>query len=241
MMNRRSPRAFTLVELLVVISIIAVLIAILLPVLSNTREAARRAVCLSRLDQLATANYAYAEENKGVLATGHTGVGANEHKQFNYAIFHQFAQASVWHRKFIQQGRLYDSGLITVQEAYACPTEANGLLENEVWEPGSVAASTTRSDYSSRPNTNHWTDQTIPLRKIDEIVSPKYTLFADRTSNLDMLINRHGEMTNIIRLDGAGEALPLELIRADLESQTATFNSSNNPIQDAIWTTFDES
>src|SRR5256885_15316242 len=56
-------RAFTLVELLVVIGIIALLLAILLPVVSRARESANRVACLSNLRQLATAALGYAGEN----------------------------------------------------------------------------------------------------------------------------------------------------------------------------------
>ncbi|MFW6060348.1 MAG: DUF1559 domain-containing protein [Phycisphaeraceae bacterium] len=57
------PQAFTLVESLVVISIIALLIAILLPALSAAREAARTIQCGSNQRQIMTAMNVYATEN----------------------------------------------------------------------------------------------------------------------------------------------------------------------------------
>ena len=70
----RRPRAFTLVELLVVIGIIAVLIAILLPALNRAREAAKQVQCLSNMKQLSNAVIMFANENRGWMP-GRAGTG----------------------------------------------------------------------------------------------------------------------------------------------------------------------
>lgn len=57
-------RAFTLVELLVSLAVIALLVAILLPALSEARRAGRMAVCQSNLRQFATATGTYAVDFK---------------------------------------------------------------------------------------------------------------------------------------------------------------------------------
>jgi prepilin-type N-terminal cleavage/methylation domain-containing protein len=61
----RRIRAFTLVEMLVVIAIIAILAALLLPVLVGGKKRAQRIQCISNLNQIGTAFQIFAHDHQG--------------------------------------------------------------------------------------------------------------------------------------------------------------------------------
>jgi prepilin-type N-terminal cleavage/methylation domain-containing protein len=63
----RAARAFTLVELLVVIAIIGILAAIIIPVVGKVREAARKAVNVSNIRQIAIAHLMFRSDHKGIF------------------------------------------------------------------------------------------------------------------------------------------------------------------------------
>jgi prepilin-type N-terminal cleavage/methylation domain-containing protein len=97
-----AARAFTLVELLVVIGIIAVLIALLLPALGKARASGQTAACLGNLRQIMNAFQLYENDNKQRFPD-------------------PGAAAQSW--ESLLQGYLH------TREAFHCPSDG-GLFEN---------------------------------------------------------------------------------------------------------------
>lgn len=67
---RRSPRAFTLMELMIVVAVIGVLIALLLPALSGARKSAWQVKGISNMRQLAAGWHIYSLDNHEIILPG---------------------------------------------------------------------------------------------------------------------------------------------------------------------------
>lgn len=65
-----ARKAFTLIELLVVIAIIAILAALLFPVLSRSKETAKKASCLTNIRQIGMAAMMYVSDYDGAYPQG---------------------------------------------------------------------------------------------------------------------------------------------------------------------------
>jgi prepilin-type N-terminal cleavage/methylation domain-containing protein len=142
--SRRGRAAFTLVELLVVIAVIAMLVAILLPVLGSARERARRAVCLSNVHQLGLAATTYAMEYRGRYALENRNIPLNLLAPSNirgdvYAAFNLDERAWLCPTNPLavvdtssQHGSMYDFGIPNKLTSYMYLANGYGTSNNSL-------------------------------------------------------------------------------------------------------------
>lgn len=121
----KKRRAFTLVELLVVIGIIALLVSILLPTLGRAREAAQRTQCLSALREIGNAMRIYATMNKDSCPVGCIANGSAWEKQFSYAV--AWRTGSTY--KPLGLGVLANAGLLKVGKTFYCVSNRDPQLQ----------------------------------------------------------------------------------------------------------------
>jgi prepilin-type N-terminal cleavage/methylation domain-containing protein len=132
--NAGNMKKFTLIELLVVIAIIGILLTLLLPSLSQAREKAEQAVCLSNQKQLGTASYMFSGENNGDLPSLRKGTSASNVKSNWRSQLSAFVMDTVYSPSSTELTKgvfRCPTSLKTIPEAYSpLVRQAGGLAYN---------------------------------------------------------------------------------------------------------------
>jgi prepilin-type N-terminal cleavage/methylation domain-containing protein len=164
-----SRRAFTLVELLVVIGIISILISILLPSLNKAREAAKRTACASNLHQLHNMLAIYATQYKrGQIPIGYSGGTGTVAQGNNYFLARRSTDpdpdlapnGDPVKTRYVALGLLFKAGLLGQGEssgrALFCPSnDSNHHMFSAPDNPWPPYFETVRAGYSCRPSTDN--------------------------------------------------------------------------------------
>ena len=223
--DSRCPRGFTLVELLVVITIIGILIALLLPAVQSAREAARQAECRNHLKQLALACLAH-ESVIGYLPSNgwgtywegdpDRGFGKRQPGGWLYNIL-PFAEQQAMHDLGAGQSFSTKANTLALREATPlsvvnCPTRRKVALEPDYWYPGS-------SPMYNMSHVSQWTRSDYAVNAGDHEVAP------------------YAEIERSMNYDGVYGTIPTTYAQADNAAQLRDYISPNAPI--AQWPRMD--
>lgn len=210
-MHPRHDRAFSIVELLVVVSIIAVLSGVLLPAVKTVRDSAKTVKCLSALRQIGAGALAYSTECRGFLpdCKGNGADWATRMSAFVEA--DNKDQDSGW-GNFQTRGRVYG----------ACPNAKSTGGPNDGFAMSYVLLkplSSSGYSYALSASTQ------VQSFRLSQITYPGTRLFiSERTGdqniggygNLDMA--RHGRRVNAVFCDFHVESLDSDNARLSIDS-----------------------
>lgn len=218
--HSRDKSAFTLVELLIVIVIIAILSGMLLPALSHAKNRATTTQCLNNLKQLNICWHMYSGENDDRL-------GANNSVNVTLGNNTTLLSGLSWALAEPTDAGIKGGYLWPMNESlgiYHCPADRNPQGNTPL--PQRIRSYTMSQSVNGFPDYNLWVYTNIPMfRKMSDIRSPnpdKCMVFVDENENtlVDSLFgmptkkfngtlswwslpsNRHNQAANLSFADG---------------------------------------
>jgi prepilin-type N-terminal cleavage/methylation domain-containing protein/prepilin-type processing-associated H-X9-DG protein len=243
-------RAFTLVELLVVIGIIAVLIAILLPALTAARQQAMTVQCTSNIRQIGQALQMYFVENNGYVPKPNYSEQPNPPGPASRIYWHdQLAKymgiPKDWYGfpdKFLLDKRPWDGTVLSCPVRHGDPTKisyhVNRLHTN--WDPVNMYTNTTYrgawdltkiTQYKRPGDTMYlceqWSQSTFPqVSAITQLYAAneikKLPPWSTNSAFWAMPESRHnrGKVANFLFLDGSVKTLRADQLHYDYHMET---------------------
>lgn len=193
----RLEKKFTLMELLIVLSVIAILLSLLLPSMKMAREKARRAVCLSNTAQLGMAAMVYAKRDNNKLPPENRNIvqnliGPNVLRGDVFAAMEltkemvQCPTAPVWYEhKAAGHGSWYEHGIPNIGGSYFYLVMTKGVGNSHVEDTETVSFSMYDDNASNR-----------------RVFADKLVRF--KAGNIN---NNHGiESTESLKIEGASQS-----------------------------------
>jgi len=247
--TRRARVGFTLVELLVVISIIALLIGILLPALGKARTSSIRLLCLSNQRQLASSVVLYANDFDDRVPLGFSLGPGEGWKQYNYLLR---TNPSTGTPSMRWMGLLYQHGAFESPEAFYCPAERDPLMrldtESNPWPPDDTAPAgkSTRIGYGTRPMVGWPFPSTAPqpggMPRLSRLESRR-AILADLIHKPERLDERHRDGLNVTFADGSArwtQRAPLDAVDVEGVTWADTANTGFDTAFNALFLSRDD-
>lgn len=213
-------RGFTLIELLVVIAIIAVLAAILFPVFARAKEAAKKASCISNINQLGKGFLLYAGDADDKFPNMTEGLGG-EQREGGWTYIEYFRTYSAGEFK-PEKGAIFP--YVKSANIFVCPSDRDAQNAKQSYALNGCLAEPPFASGFERGRAMSWVQNTAAVMMLgEEGTAPNLdTNYTSGTNDgffhpeFDHFTSRHSGLSNIIYVDGHAKTMPAQQNRVEL-------------------------